>query len=778
MAKAGKAKIETYNNPAGGWGALKYVALNLVKEHVADGKGLRTLLSQNQPDGFDCPGCAWPDREHTSTFEFCENGVKAVAAEATKKRVTNEFFARHTVAELMQQSDYELEDHGRLTAPMVYDAVSDKYVPIAWPQAYELIARHLNALPDPDMADFYVSGRASNEAAFLFQLFVRQYGTNNFPDCSNMCHEPTSVGLPGTVGVGKGTVLLDDFDLCDTLFLFGQNPATNHPRMMGELRHASKRGATIVAINPLKERGLERFADPQSKMEMLTMGSTQISSMFIHPTLGGDLALIKGVIKRTIELDDEAVAASAERVLDVQFIAEHTSGFEEFAADARAQNWEDIIGESGVSRDDIEKLTQVYVRGKAVIATWGMGLTQHKHAVGTIQLLSNMMMLRGNIGRPGAGLCPVRGHSNVQGDRTVGIDEKPTDAFLDRLEQVFEFKAPRHHGNDTVGSVMAMLAGRTKVFIGLGGNFAMATPDTPRTFDAMRSCNLTVHITTKLNRSHLVHGKDALILPTLGRTEIDKQTSGAQGVTVEDSMSMVHVSYGINKPASELCMSETAIVAHIAEATMKHRNNGKKIDWLWYAEDYARIRDAIEKVYDSFKDYNQRITNPGGFHLGVASRERVWKTNTGKANFVVHAIPLDTPIHRARKIYGDKLMTLMTTRSHDQYNTTIYGMDDRYRGVFGQRRVIFINKQDLDVLGLKDGEWVDVVSVWDDGIERRADGFLLVEYDIPRGCLGSYYPETNPLVPLESFADQARTPTSKSIPVLLHRAAVQHAKAA
>jgi len=778
MAKAGKAKIETYNNPAGGWGALKYVALNLVKEHVADGKGLRTLLSQNQPDGFDCPGCAWPDREHTSTFEFCENGVKAVAAEATKKRVTNDFFAQHTVAELMTQSDYELEDNGRLTEPMVYDAVSDKYVPIAWAQAYALIGRHLNALPDPDMADFYVSGRASNEAAFLFQLFVRQYGTNNFPDCSNMCHEPTSVGLPGTVGVGKGTVLLDDFDLCDTLLLFGQNPATNHPRMMGELRHASKRGATIVAINPLKERGLERFADPQSKIEMLTMGSTQISSMFIHPTLGGDLALIKGVIKRTIELDDDAVLTGAERILDVQFIAEHTSGFEAFAADARAQNWEEIIGESGVSREDIEKLAHVYVKGKAVIATWGMGLTQHKHAVGTIQLLSNMMMLRGNIGRPGAGLCPVRGHSNVQGDRTVGIDEKPTDAFLDRLEQVFEFKAPRHHGNDTVGSVMAMLAGRTKVFIGLGGNFAMATPDTPRTFDAMRSCNLTVHITTKLNRSHLVHGKDALILPTLGRTEIDVQAGGAQGVTVEDSMSMVHVSYGINKPASPSCMSETAIVAHIAEATMKHRNNGKKIDWLWYAEDYSRIRDAIEKVYDSFKDYNQRIAKPGGFHLGVASRERVWKTTTGKANFIVHAIPLDTPIHRARRIYGEQLMTLMTTRSHDQYNTTIYGMDDRYRGVFGQRRVVFINKLDLELLGLKDGEWVDLVSVWGDGIERRADGFLLVEYDIPRGCLGSYYPETNPLVPLESFADQARTPTSKSIPVLLHRAAVQHAKAA
>jgi len=583
MTKTSKAKIEAYKQPAGGWGALKYVALNLVKEHVADGKGLRTLLSQNQPDGFDCPGCAWPDREHTSTFEFCENGVKAVAAEATAKRVTRDFFAAHTVAELMQQSDFELENHGRLTEPMVYEAASDKYVPIAWQQAFELMAQHLNALPDPNMANFYVSGRASNEAAFLYQLFVRQYGTNNFPDCSNMCHEPTSVGLPGTVGVGKGTVLLDDFDVCDTLLLFGQNPATNHPRMMSELREASKRGATIVAINPLKERGLERFADPQSKMEMLTLGSTTISSMFIHPKLGGDLALLKGVIKRTIELDDAAQASGAERILDTAFIAEHTAGFEAFAADARAESWDDIITESGVAREDIERLSQVYVKGKAVIATWGMGLTQHKHAVGAIQLLSNLMMLRGNIGRPGAGLCPVRGHSNVQGDRTVGIDEKPTDAFLDRLEQVFEFKAPRHHGHDVVASLMSMLAGHSKVFIGLGGNFAMATPDTPRAFEALRSCNLTAHITTKLNRSHLVHGKDALILPTLGRTEIDMQAGGAQGVTVEDSMSMVHVSYGINKPAAVGCMSETAIVAHLAAATMQQRDNGKPIDWLWYA---------------------------------------------------------------------------------------------------------------------------------------------------------------------------------------------------
>ena len=767
----GKPKIEDYKAAAGGWGALKYVALNLVKEHVADGKGLRTLLSQNQPDGFDCPGCAWPDREHTSTFEFCENGVKAVAAEATAKRVTADFFETHTVAALLEQSDFALEDHGRLTQPMVYDAATDKYKNISWQGAFELMASHLNALPDPDQAAFYVSGRASNEAAFLFQLFVRQYGTNNFPDCSNMCHEPTSVGLPETVGVGKGTVLLDDFDECDTLLLFGQNPATNHPRMMGELRECAKRGATIVSINPLKERGLQRFADPQSPRDMLTMSSTKISSMFIHPKLGGDFALIKGVVKRVIELDDAAVAQGAERVIDVAFLAEHTNGFEAFAEDARRESWDDLVEESGVAREDIEKLSQVYVRGKAVIATWGMGLTQHKYAVATIQMLSNMMMLRGNIGRPGAGLCPVRGHSNVQGDRTVGIDEKPTPAFLDRLEQVFGFKAPREHGHDVVGSVQAMLRGEVKVFIGLGGNFAMATPDTPRTFDALRSCNLTVHITTKLNRSHLIHGKDALILPTLGRTEIDVQASGPQGVTVEDSMSMVHVSYGINKPASPECMSETAIVAHLAQATMQDRANGPQLPWLWYAEDYARIRDAIEQVYDAFKGYNARIANPGGFHLGVASRERVWKTDSGLAEFIVHPIPKDTPIHQARRKYGERLMTLMTTRSHDQYNTTIYGMDDRYRGVFGQRRVVFANRLDLDMLGLKAGEWVDIISVWEDDVERRADGFLLVEYDIPRGCLGSYYPETNPLVPLESFAEKARTPTSKSIPVLLARAA-------
>jgi molybdopterin-dependent oxidoreductase alpha subunit len=757
-------KIEKYTHPAAGWGALKNVVIHLVKSRVP-GKGALTLLSQNQPDGFDCPGCAWPDREHASTFEFCENGVKAVAAEATSKRVGPDFFAVNTVESLMNESDFELEDHGRLTHPMAYDHASDKYREISWDGAFELIAKHLNALPDPDQAAFYASGRTGNEAAFLYQLFVREFGTNNFPDCSNMCHEPTSVGLPESVGVGKGTVTLDDFEHADTILVFGQNPATNHPRMLGELRQAAKRGATVVSINPLSERGLERFADPQSPVDMLTGGSTRISALFIRPVVGGDVPLLKGVIKRIIELDDVALVTGAERVIDADFVATHTHGLDAFTADIRAESWDLIVAESGVSREDIEKLTQVYVNGKNVIACWGMGATQHKNSVGNVQMIANLMLLRGNIGKRGAGLCPVRGHSNVQGNRTVGIDEKPKAAFLDRLEQVFEFKAPRHHGYDVVGAIQAMLDDKVKVFIALGGNFASATPDTYRTWDALRRCNLTVHITTKLNRSHLVHGKDALILPTMGRTEIDTQASGPQGVTVEDSMSMVHISYGINKPASPHLLSETVIVARMAYATLKN----SRTSWLWYAEDYARIRDAIEAVFPGFEDYNERIKIPGGFRLPSTAGQRQWNTVSGKANFVVHPIPLDLPIHQARKQHGNRAFNLMTTRSHDQYNTTVYGLNDRYRGVFGHRRVVFINAEDLKMLGFAAGEWVDLVGIWDDGIERRADRFILVEYDIPRGCLASYYPETNPLVPLDSYADRARTPTSKSIPVLLER---------
>jgi molybdopterin-dependent oxidoreductase alpha subunit len=766
----GKIKSEghvaPYTHAAAGWGALKQVTIQLFKEKVS-ATNYKTLFAQNQADGFDCPGCAWPDRAHASTFEFCENGVKAVAAEATSKRVGPDFFARHTVAELMTQSDYELERHGRLTEPMIYDGATDKYRPAAWSEAFALIGRHLNALDDPNQAAFYTSGRASNEAAFLYQLFVRMYGTNNFPDCSNMCHEATSRGLPHTVGVGKGTVTLDDFELADTLLIFGQNPATNHPRMLGELRECAKRGATIVSINPLRERGLERFTSPQHPLEMLTNASTTISTLFVQPKLGGDFALIKGLAKRLVELDDAARAAGQAPLVDTAFIAEHTTGYEAFAADLRAESWIDIINESGVARDQLEQLAQVYINGKRVIATWGMGLTQHKNSVAAVQMLSNLMMMRGNIGRPGAGLCPVRGHSNVQGDRTVGIEEKPSKAFLDRLGQAFGFEPPRHHGYDVVETIKAMLAGKVKVFIGLGGNFAIATPDTPLTFQALRSCALTVHITTKLNRSHLVHGQDALILPTLGRTEIDLQQGVAQGVTVEDSMSMVHISYGINPPASPELLSEVAIVARMAEATL----GAGRVDWNWYASDYARIRDAIEKAIDGFHDYNARVAVPGGFHLKVASREREWVTASAKAQFMVNAIDKDTPIHRARARHGERLLTLMTTRSHDQYNTTIYGMDDRYRGVFGMRRVLFANKADLDMLGLEVGQWVDIVSVWDDGVQRRAERFMLVEYDIPRGCLGAYYPETNPLVPLGSVADGAGTPTSKSIPVLLEPSA-------
>ena len=754
--------IAPYPHAAAGWGAVKQVAINLLREQVSGGN-YQALFSQNQPDGFDCPGCAWPDRAHTSTFEFCENGVKAVAAEATSKRARPDFFARHTVAELMRQSDYELEQHGRLTDPLVYDSASDTYRPIAWSEAFALIARHLHALDDPNRAAFYTSGRASNEAAFLYQLFVRMFGTNNFPDCSNMCHEPTSRGLPATVGVGKGTVTLEDFEHADTLLIFGQNPATNHPRMLGELRACARRGARIVSINPLRERGLERFTDPQAALEMLTNSSTDISSMFVQPTLGGDFALIKGVAKRLVELDDAACMADLPRLVDQAFIDQHTSGYDAFAADLRAESWDDILAESGVPREQLEGLARVYIAGERVIATWGMGLTQHKNAVAAIQMLSNLMLMRGNIGRLGAGLCPVRGHSNVQGDRTVGIEEKPTQAFLDRLGQAFDFAPPRAHGYDVVETIRAMLGGRVKVFIGLGGNFASATPDTPLTFQALRACALTVHVTTKLNRSHLVHGQDALILPTLGRTETDLQAGVAQGVTVEDSMSMVHISYGMNQPASANLLSEVAIVAGMAKATL----GSAKVDWNWYVDDYARIRDAIARAIAGFDDYNARVAVPGGFHLKVASREREWITASGKAQFVVNAIDKNTPIHRARARYGERLMVLMTTRSHDQYNTTIYGMDDRYRGVFGMRRVLFANRLDIAMLGLAAGQAVDIMSVWDDDVVRRVEGFMLVEYDIPRGCLGAYYPETNALVPLDSVADGAGTPASKSIPVLI-----------
>ena len=761
-----RQKIEVYKRPAGGWGALRSVAQQLVRQRIAL-KGARTLLSANQPDGFDCPGCAWPDRDHTSTFEFCENGVKAVGAEATAARATPEVVGAHTVTWLAAQSDFFLEDLGRLTHPLVYDAPTDRYRPIAWDDAFALVARALRALPDPNQAAFYTSGRTSNEAAFLYQLFVRAYGTNNFPDCSNMCHEPSGAGMRDSLGTGKGTVSLADFELADAILVFGQNPGTNHPRMLGELRAASRRGARIVSFNPLRERGLERFADPKDPVEMATGGATTISSHYFQVRVGGDLALLKGLCKRVFELDDQAREQGRPRVLDLDFIDAHTTGIEAFEADVRAEPWALIEAESGLSRDRICEAAEVYARAGRVIACWGMGITQHPQAVGTVQMIVNLLLMRGHVGRPGSGPCPVRGHSNVQGDRTMGILERPGSEFLDRLQAVFGIRPPREHGLDVLGTLDAMLAGRVGVFFAMGGNFAAATPDTAATWRALRSCELTVHVATKLNRSHLVHGRQALVLPCLGRTEIDVQASGPQQVTVEDSMSMVHLSGGLNPPASPHLLSEPAIVARLAAATLPD----SPVPWAELVADYARIRDRIEAVFDDFHDFNRRVSVPGGFRLRNTASERVWATPSGKAEFRVHAVPTDTPAHRARAA-ADRVFTLTTVRSHDQYNTTVYGLDDRYRGVHGHRRVVFIHPDDLKDLGLRAGERVDLASVYGDGEPRSARDFLLVAYDIPRGCIASYYPETNPLVSRASYALGARTPASKSVPVVLTPARV------
>ncbi|MCL1633488.1 FdhF/YdeP family oxidoreductase [Luteimonas sp. SX5] len=760
---SGKKTIRRYDGPAGGWDALRSATKHLFEQDIPV-RGARTLLSANQPDGFDCPGCAWPDRDHTSTFEFCENGAKAVAAESTKRRATPELFAKYSVAELSRYSDHWLEDQGRLTHPMCWDAASDRYLPLSWDEAFATVAAHLNGLGSPDRAIFYTSGRTSNEAAFLYQLFVREYGTNNFPDCSNMCHEPSGTAMTPQIGVGKGTVSLHDFELADAIFIFGQNPGTNHPRMLGELRKASKRGAAIVSFNPLRERGLERFADPQDKLEMLSGGSTRISSDYFQLRIGGDLAAVKGIVKHVLETDAQAQRSGAARAIDAEFIAAHTVGFDGFAADVAAESWETIEAESGLSRGQLRRAADIYLAADGVICCWGMGITQHKHSVATIHMIVDLLLLRGNIGRPGAGACPVRGHSNVQGDRTMGIYEKPAPEFLDRLRDVFGFEPPREHGFDTVGAIEAMLDGRGKVFFAMGGNFATATPDTAATHRALRNCDLTVHVATKLNRSHLVHGREALILPCLGRTEIDMQETGPQAVTVEDSMSMVHLSAGINAPASTELLSEPAIVARLAEATLGTRS---KTPWRWLIADYGRIRDKIAEVFDDFHDFNRRVAVPGGFRLSNAAGQRQWHTQAGKAMFVAHAVPTDLPVHRARAAASSPVFTLTTVRSHDQYNTTIYGWDDRYRGVFGERRVLFAHADDIAALGMSAGDWVDIESLGDDGAHRRANRFMLVEYSIPRGCLAAYYPETNALVPLSSFADGARTPTSKSIPVIV-----------
>jgi molybdopterin-dependent oxidoreductase alpha subunit len=742
--------IKPYDKPAGGWDSLKSSWQALRDEGIVT-RGAKALLRTNQSEGFDCPGCAWPDRNPNSTFEFCENGVKAVAAEATSKRVTNEFFASYSVSELALQDDVWLEAQGRLTEPMRYESSSDHYVPVSWDEAFALTAAALHSLDNPDQALFYTSGRTSNEAAFLYQLFVREFGTNNLPDCSNMCHEASGVAMTEQIGSGKGSVLLEDFEQAEAIFIFGQNPGTNHPRMLGELRSAAKRGCRIVVFNPLRERGLERFANPQSPKDMLTGSSTPIASNYYQLKIGGDLALVKGIIKSVLEQGN----------IDKDFIDQYTSGFELLFADIQAESWERIVEQSGLTKIQIEEAAQIYNDSRASIFCWGMGITQHQRSVATIQMLMNCLLLKGNIGKPGAGPCPVRGHSNVQGDRTMGIYEKPSTEFLDRLAAEFDFQAPRKNGFDVVASIEAMLAGSAKVFFGMGGNFAAATPDTHRTATALRSCDLTVHVSTKLNRSHLVHGKQALILPCLGRSEIDTQAAGNQAVSVEDSMSMVHLSSGMKAPASEHLLSEPAIVARLATATLPN----SKTPWLKLIEHYDHIRDRIAALIPGFENFNQRVRVPGGFHLYHPCRDRIFPTNNGRANFYFHAL---SPVP-AQASTG--LFNLMTVRSHDQYNTTIYGLDDRYRGVHGYRRVCFICAKDLEKHGWQAGMLVDITSVWHDG-ERSVQGFILVEYDIPEGCLASYFPETNPLVPLDSVAERAGTPTSKSIPIRLSLSAV------
>ncbi|MBR0556466.1 FdhF/YdeP family oxidoreductase [Ciceribacter sp. L1K23] len=744
---------------AGGWGALKSCGKQLLQSGMPL-SGARTMLKANQPDGFDCPGCAWGDPEHGSSFEFCENGVKAVSWEATEKRATPAFFAEHTVSDLRKLSDYELELNGRLTHPMRYDAATDRYLPVAWEDAFAEIGAILKSLDSPDRAEFYTSGRASNEAAYLYQLFVRIYGTNNFPDCSNMCHEASGVALRQSIGVGKGTVLLEDFEKADAIFVIGQNPGTNHPRMLGDLRRAALRGARIVVLNPVRERGLEKFSDPQDKIEMLRGGATDIASHYFQPKLGGDMAAVRGMAKVVFAAEDAAIAASLPSVLDHAFIAEHCDGFAEYRAAVEATGWDQIEDQSGLTRAEIERAADVYMKADSVICTWAMGVTQHLHSVATIREISNFMFLRGNVGRPGAGLCPVRGHSNVQGDRTVGINEKPPAAFLDALEKHFGFAVPRKHGHNVLAAIGAMLDGSAQAFIGLGGNFARATPDSALVEKALRGLKLTVNVGTKPNHSHLMPGEVSFILPCLGRTEMDMGANGtSQLVSVEDSMSMVHGSAGINRPASPHLLSEVGIIAGIAEATV----GNSVVNWSDLAGDYDKIRDHIEATIPGFEEYNRRLRKPRGFHLRNAAAEREWNTPAAKATFFACPLPEETVHQKARK--GEGRYALQTFRSHDQYNTTVYGLDDRYRGVYGERQVIFIHPEDLKALGAEAGERVDVIGEFDDGVERIAPDFRFVPYDIPRGSIAGYYPELNVLVPVGSAGAESDTPTSKSIMV-------------
>ncbi|MDD8059045.1 FdhF/YdeP family oxidoreductase [Shewanella metallivivens] len=763
---------------AGGFPSIQATLSHVLRSQRTK-QNLKNLLRVNQTDGFDCPGCAWGDNKH-GAFQFCENGAKAVAWESTGKGVGSEFFAEHSVRQLAKQTDYWLEYQGRLTEPMRYNAATDHYEPVSWNDAFSIIADKLNSLSNPNQVEFYTSGRASNEASYLYQLFGRLYGTNNFPDCSNMCHEASGVALTKAIGIGKGTVVLNDFDAAEAIFVFGQNPGTNHPRMMNALRKAAKHGCKIVTFNNLKEVALEKFASPQSPIELLTPAATTISHQYLTPKLGGDMAAVRGMAKYIIEQRQDKI--------DHGFIEQHSAFFNEYQQSVKRTSWQQIEQQSGLTRADIIKATILFSGSKSVISCWAMGLTQHKHSVDIIREVINLHLLCGQIGKPGAGLCPVRGHSNVQGNRTMGINEKPSNEFIAHFDNFFETRLPRQAGHNVVEALKALQTKDSKVLICLGGNLAAAAPDTDFTYQAIRNAELNVQISTKLNRSHLQVTQDALILPCLGRTELDIQRSGIQKITVEDTFSMVHASTGMTEPVSELCLSEIDIVAQMANATFHHRdfsqrvgshqinnqNAAIKIDWLALRDDYGLIRQLIQNTINGFEYYNQRIEQPAGFYLGNSAARFVWHTQTKRAEFNPSNLP-DSVIADCSsdaQLQGSQgtqqpILLLQSLRSHDQYNTTIYGMDDRYRGIKGKRNILFINPQDAQNLNLVEGQLVDLQSIANDNVVRKVFGFSVVLYDIPQGNIAAYYPETNPLVSINSVGIDSYTPTSKSIPVTI-----------
>ncbi|MRS17030.1 FdhF/YdeP family oxidoreductase [Enterobacteriaceae bacterium RIT691] len=759
--KNNKQNLSNYDGAAGGWGAVMSSAAHVLTQK-APVRDTIAMFKMNQDKGFDCPGCAWPDPEHRSPMELCENGVKAVSWETTSKKASPEFFAAHPLNVLWEQSDYELENHGRLTHPMKYDIVTDTWQPVAWATAFAEIGGVLRQL-QPDQVEFYTSGRTSNEAAFLYQLYAREYGTNNFPDCSNMCHSPTGAGLGASIGIGKGTVELSDFEAADLVICVGHNPGTNHPRMLSTLREVAARGGKIVSVNPLRERGLERFSFPQSPTDMLTGGYTEISRDHYQIRIGGDAWFFRGVMKSLLELHEHRLANKASPVLDQAFIDSQTSGFGALVDSLQRLHWDDIEQGAGMSQEEIAGFASLYARHQRVIICYGLGITQHRNGTQNVQQLINLLLLRGNMGREGAGICPLRGHSNVQGDRSVGINEAPDEAFNLRLEKHFKIKVPRKHGHSSVDSIRAIERQESRALICMGGNLAVAMPDPQRTFPAMRSLDLQVHVATKLNRSHLLAGKNSYLFPTLGRTERDVQLSGVQSVTVEDSMSMVHASTGSLKPASPWLKSEPAIVAGLARATLP----ASPVKWEEMTADYSLIRDNIEAVFPEFREFNQRIEKAGGFRLDNPASRGVYRTATGKATF----IPCTTEAIDDRGLPADHLV-LATIRSHDQYNTTIYGMNDRYRGVTGRRDVIFLSQQEADKRHLQQGDVVNIVALEANGDTR--DGRVMLNQTVhivsmATHSVAAYLPEANILLSLDAYDEESMTPAYKSVPVLISK---------